>query len=61
MQSHKFLTCLILHDTCLDRTETSAVQKQREERVRRLRDQQEDERRKKLEELRNQVCHNLKS
>ncbi len=42
-----------------DRADAVAIQKEREERVRRLRDYQEDERRKKLEELRQHVSYRL--
>ena len=36
-------------------SDASAMQKEREERVRKIREQQEDERKKKVEELKNHV------
>ena len=46
---HKFICSFLFSDAI-------ALQKEREERVRRVRELQEDERRKKLEELRHHVC-----
>ena len=41
-------------------SDASAMQKEREERVRKIREQQEDERKKKVEELKNHVSFFIK-
>ena len=50
-----FLLCFVVDVSDRNDPQAMALQREREERVRRLREQQEDERKKKLEELRQHV------